>query len=143
MSYTTQQHLETRFGTKTLRDLTDRGTPPAGAIDAAVVAQAIADADAVIDGYLAGRYALPLTSLPPLLADLAAAIAFYKLHRQTPVEKVVRDYDQALSLLRDIARGQVMLPVAGTAPAQTTSGVSVITNNPHRPLKGGPMDGYI
>lgn len=143
MAYTTQQHLEERFGEKMLRDLTDRGTPPAGAVNAAVVARALADTDAMIDGHLAGRYALPMVQVPPLVADIAIAIAIYKLHLQLPSDKIVRDYDQALRSLRDIAAGSVKLPVAGMEAAEKSTGPSIMTNDPYRPLRNGPMGGLI
>ncbi|NNG05319.1 MAG: DUF1320 domain-containing protein, partial [Inquilinus sp.] len=80
MSYATQAQLVERYGTVRLVELTDRAEPPAGAIDAAVIDRALADADALIDGYVAARYDLPLPAVPDLLRDLALSIVFYKLH---------------------------------------------------------------
>ena len=67
MTYTSQADLVDRYGTDMLVDLTDRETPPADAIDAAVVARALDDTDAAIDGFLLGRYALPLATTPNAL----------------------------------------------------------------------------
>lgn len=116
MSYCTQQQLVDRYGEAMLIDLTDRDDPPAGAIVSAVIDGAIADADAAIDGYLKGRYALPLTATPPLLRDLAMPIAVYKLHRNIASEKVRQDYDDAMRALREIASGAIRLDVAGAEP---------------------------
>ena len=55
MTYATLDQLTDRYTERLLRQLTDRAAPPAGAIDAEVVDRALADTDAVIDGYLAGR----------------------------------------------------------------------------------------
>ena len=89
MPYTDLAKLTARFGDQLLLDLADRDG--SGAVDAGVVDGAIADTDAVIDGYLAGRYKLPLATTPPLLADLAAAIAIYKLHTYEPDTKIAED----------------------------------------------------
>lgn len=125
--YATQALLIDRFGERMLVDLSDRGNPPAGAIDAAVVARALADTDAIIDGYLAGRYALPLSEVPPQLTDLALSIAIYKLHRYAPDAKIKDDHDQALRTLVQISNGTVRLPAAGVEPAgATSSGVETI-----------------
>ena len=80
MPYNDLAKLTARFGEDLLLQLADRDG--SGAVDAGVVDGAIADTDAVIDGYLAGRYKLPLASTPPMLADLAAAITIYKLQRK-------------------------------------------------------------
>lgn len=142
MSYTSQQVLVDRFGERLLLELTDRADPPAGAIDAAVVDRALEDTDAVIDGYLAGRYALPLAVTPPLLADLAAQIAVYKLHITSPDPKIGDDYKAAIATLTRIADGTVRLPAAGIEPTSSGSaGVEAIDRE--RPLTPENLAGFI
>lgn len=142
MSYTSLSQLTDRFGEQMLLGLTDRATPPSGVIDAAVVNRALADTDAVIDGYLAGRYVLPLAEVPPLVADLALAIAIYKLHTYEPDKKVDTDYRDALAMLDRIGRGAVRLPVEGVEPAGSQSaGVEAIDRE--RPLTPETMTGFI
>lgn len=142
MSYTTQAQLIGRFGEQMLLGLTDRATPPSGVIDGAVVAQELVNTDAVIDGYLAGRYALPLGSTPPLLADLALAIAIYKLHPYEPDKKIERDYDAAIATLGKIATGTVRLPLAGLEP-ESSGAAGVETIDRERPLTPESMTGFI
>ncbi len=142
MSYTSQNQLVGRFGERLLLSLTDRATPPAGVIDGAVVAQELANTDAVIDGYLAGRYALPLGSTPPLLADLALAIAIYKLHPFEPDPKIVKDYDGAIATLGKISQGVVRLPLAGIEP-ESGGAAGVETIDRERPLTPESMTGFI
>ena len=84
--YATLDQLTERFGERMLVQLTDRASPPAGTVDADVVARALADTAAVIDGYLAGRYVLPLAQTPPLLADLALAIAWVMSRPRPPLQ---------------------------------------------------------
>src|SRR5437868_4878285 len=105
MTYASQSDLVERFGEPMLLDLTDRASPPAGVIDADVVTRGLEDADAMIDGYLLGRYLLPLATTPPLLLDLALVIAIYKLHHDTVSDKIRSDYTDALKTLDKIASG--------------------------------------
>jgi phage gp36-like protein len=125
VSYATQDELVDRYGNERLVQLTDRAEPPAGAIDAAVMTRALDDTDALIDGYLAARYALPLPTVPSLLRDLAATIGLYKLHVDVVPEKVREDYRDAIKTLQAIAAGQVRLDIGGTEPpaAQASGGV--------------------
>lgn len=71
MPYATQQMLTDRVGGPMLILLTDRAAVPQGVIDLGTLARAQADADAMVDGYLAGRYTLPLATVPALVADIA------------------------------------------------------------------------
>lgn len=142
MSYASLDQLVGRFGERLLVQLTDRATPASGVIDAAVVAQELVNTDAVIDGYLAGRYALPLASTPPLLADLALAIAIYKLHPFDPDPKIARDYDNAIAMLGKIASGTVRLPLAGLEP-ESSGAAGVETIDRERPLTPESMTGFI
>lgn len=142
MPYATQGQLIERFGERMLLDLSDRADPPDGVIDTAVVARALTDTDAVIDGYLAGRYALPLAETPPQLRDLALTIAIYKLHRFTPDQKVKDDHDAAMKSLVQISSGVIRLPAAGVEPAgATSSGVETIDRE--RDLTPEGMRGFI
>ncbi len=142
MSYATEQQLVDRYSERMLVQLTDRALPATGEIDPDVIARALADTDATIDGYLKGRYRLPLASVPPLVTDLALAIAIYKLHRKAPDEKIRKDYDDALRTLRDIANGVVRLDVAGVEPeASGASGVK--TNDRERPLTPENLKGFV
>lgn len=127
MTYASLGQLTERFGERMLLQLTDRSRPPAGAIDTGVVDRALADTDAVIDGYVAGRYALPLSEVPPLLVDLALVIAIYKLHPAAPEQKIKDDYEFALKSLGQIASGTIRLPAQGIEPVSSgASGVVAI-----------------
>lgn len=122
MPYATQAELTDRYGAQRLIDLTDRVEPPAGTIDATVVDRALADTDALIDGYVGARYDLPLASVPALLRDLALAIAFHKLHLDMTPEKVAEDHREALRTLDRISKGSVKLDIAGAEPAGAVIG---------------------
>ena len=142
MAYATAQQLEDKFGTRLLVDLTDRADPSTGMIDGDVVGRAITDAEATIDGYLAARYVLPLATVPPLVTDLALALAIYKLHTYSPDPKFTDDYKMAIRTLEQISRGMIRLPVAGIEPKGTGGGGARVTDR-ERPLSAGSMKGFI
>lgn len=142
MSYATLQQLTDRYGAQMLVLLTDRAEIATGTIDPAVIDRALADTDAMIDGFLMDRYILPIAAIPPLLADIAQVIAIWKLHRHQPNEKIEKDYKEAMSLLDRIAKGAVRLPVDGVEPATSpTNGVRITDRE--RPLTAENLKGFI
>lgn len=142
MPYASPQQLIDRFGERLLVGLTDRGAVATGTIDAAVVARALADTDALIDGHLGRRFRLPIAAVPALLADLALEIAFYKLHVHTPDDKVAEDYKLARRTLEQIAAGTIALDLAGTEPATTGGGGARVTDRA-RPMTAETMKGWV
>ena len=75
---------------------------------------AVADAAAMIDGYLAKRgYALPLAPVPGLVTAWCRGIARYLLHKnRTALESkdpIARGYTDALRLLQQTADGKFSL----------------------------------
>lgn len=142
MPYVTLAQLIDRYGEPTLVAVTDRGQHSTGVIDAAVVARAIADADATIDGYLARRYALPLSAPQPMLARLAGSIVFYALHVFQPDEKIVAEHKEAVAMLREIAAGTVALTAAG-AEAPQTGGTGARITDRERQMSQDNMGGFI
>lgn len=142
MPYASLDDLTDRYGERLLRALTDRADPPAEAIDPAVVDRALADTDALIDAHIAGRYALPLAEVPPVLRDIALSIAIWRLHTFEPDAKIEADYRDALKLLRDIAQGAARLPVAG-AEAAGTGGTGARLTDRARPLTAENLRGFV
>ena len=114
MAYATQADMEERFGEKELLKLTDRSDTPTGEIDAVVVARTLSDAEAEINGYLAARYTLPLSSTPAVLKRLCCDIARYYLYDDWANDQVRARFEDATKLLKLIAEGKVLL---GTEPA--------------------------
>ena len=142
MTYATLQQLSDRYGEEMLVLLTDRADVATGLIDAAVINRALADTDAMIDGFLKGRYILPLSETPPLLADIAQMISIWKLHRHQPNEKIEKDYKEAMSLLDRIATGKIRLPIDGAEPA-TSGGSGARITDRARPLTAENLKGFI
>lgn len=142
MTYATQDQLVARYGATLLVDLTDRAAVATGAIDGALVAAALTAADARIDGYLQGQYALPLAVVPPILSDLACAIAIWRLHTGVPGDKIKADYEEATRVLEQIGRGIVKLAVAGTLAAPASTAAARVTDR-ERVMTSETMRGWI
>lgn len=143
MPYTSLQNLIDRFGIHMLVGLTDRADVPTGQVDAAVVARALSDTDALIDGYLASRYALPLTGTPPLIEALASDIAIYKLHNGAVDPKVEEDHKAAVRSLQAIAAGTIRLPGASGIETPGTGGTGARLTDRERPMSESTLKGFI
>lgn len=125
MPYATAQDMEDQFGAREVLALTDRDNN--GAVDTAALARALADADAAIDSYLAGRYTLPLRGVFPTLKRTACDLARYYLSGAdvTEVEAVRNRYKDAIRYLESVRDGKTRLAAdaAGAAapePARIT-----------------------
>lgn len=97
---------------------TNTGNTEAQAAEAHIEA-AVESANAIVDGYLGGRYTLPLAEVPGVLQLHASRIARYELHDQHAPDEVRRRYDDAIRYLEKVARGTVTITtdsgtVAGT-----------------------------
>lgn len=111
MSYATLQSLRDRFGEAELVRLTDRATPPTGAVAVDVVEQALRDASAEIDGYLAGRYRLPLETVPAQLEGFCCDIARFRLFGDAATERhpARLRYEAAVRYFERVAEGKIAL----------------------------------
>lgn len=107
MTYATQTDLIERFGELELAQRTNR--VDGATIDAVVLGRALADADAEIDSYLATRYTLPLSSTPPVVNRLACDITRYRLFDDGVPETVRVRYQDAVSVLKRLASGDMLL----------------------------------
>lgn len=124
MTYATQADLEARFKQQELIELTDEGG--LGVIDAAVVAVALSDADTEINGFLAGRYTLPLAQSSDELVRLACDIARYRLYDARATDQVRARYDDAVKKLRDVSKGVASLGIdQANQPVAVAGGASI------------------
>lgn len=111
MSYATYDDLLANFGEREIESVTDRDRD--GVSDDGVVEDGLSFADDMIDGYLRGRYSLPLAVTNRNLVGIACDIARYRYYQDQPTDLVVARYEQAVDWLRDVARGLIdVLPPA-------------------------------
>lgn len=129
MAYLSLQDLELATPAQTLIWLS-ADDPVATAPNTAVIAEAMSYADNVIDGYLRGRYTLPLPSVPPILSDIGVSLARHWLYSRRPEgetpDTVVRMYKGALEMLAGLRDGAITLgdDVGGDAPLPASFKVS-------------------
>lgn len=86
-------------------------------------AAAADDADAIVDGYLAARYAVPLATPPGLILSIAADLTRYELYADAPTKEVEARRKLALDLLEQIRDGELLLP--GASVSSSTPGIAV------------------
>lgn len=111
MDYCTIDDIETQTSTPTLIQLTsDDGQEE---VDRVVAQEAILYSSTLIDGYLRGRYTLPLDTHFPLLRILAIDLSIYRLYtrrmRNEMPEVIENNYKNAISTLKDIQKGVISL----------------------------------
>lgn len=107
--YASVQDMVDRYPERDLIQLTDENGVE---LDAVRLERALADASAEIDGYLQGRYVLPLQEVPKILTLVACDIAMYRLQVLRPtggIEDARARYDDALRYLRQVSKGEVQL----------------------------------
>ena len=141
MSYATQQNLIDRCSEKELQQLTDRAIPPAGTIDDAIVAEALADADAEINAYIAVRVTTPVSPVPRILVTHAVSIARYRLWKDRASAKVTSDYQDAIAWAQAVAAGKAALGDTTTPTAPPSVGAPRVSA-PDRTFTGDKLRGY-
>jgi len=119
MAYITSADLEGHISEQVLIQLTD--DQKTGTVNADIVTAAIADAGAEIDGYVATRYAVPVSPVLALIIKLARDITIKNLYsrRLRVPDDVRKNYESAISMLKDIAKGTLTLGV-DPAPAEAS-----------------------
>jgi phage gp36-like protein len=117
--YCAQADLERRYSVAELIQLTDR--TGADAVNADIVDEAIADADALIDSYLEKRYRdrMPFDPVPTVLERVACVIARYNLYTNHKPDEVQKPYDEVLKFLEHVAVGKVSLGADSEQPPMT------------------------
>lgn len=82
---------------------------------------ALRQATDVIDGYLRGRYTVPLTTVPSLISDLCTKLAVYFLIQRSLIitmpDSVKDQYTTCIDLLKEMQRGRVNAFEAVSEPA--------------------------
>lgn len=121
--YCAVEDIETQLSTPTLIQLSsDDGQDE---IDRTVVDEAILYSSTLIDGYLRGRYTLPLNTHFPLLRILCIDLSTYRLYSRrlfNEMPEVIADaYKNAIATLRDIQKGIISLQAESEETQETAS----------------------
>lgn len=153
--YLTATELIARFGAEEIAQVADRGIPrdvSAELLELAVAGDELAgwaesdvaavtaatariqtcidDAESAIDGYLSSRYATPLPVAPLIVKRLTADVTRYYLHGDSASDPVIKSYEQAMGLCRDIAQGKVSFGADVISSPKTTGGAVEVVSSP-------------
>lgn len=109
MTYASAADMVTRFGEREVIALTDRDR--SNQVNESVLQVALDSAEAEINGYLGGRYQLPLPRVPRILTGYACDMARYRLcGAECPTTDEIRDrYKDAVGFLQRVAEGKITL----------------------------------
>jgi phage gp36-like protein len=127
MPYATEQDLVDLHGATLIDRLAD--TDGDGVRDAAKIARALETASDMIDGYISGRYALPLAKPSGVLRDCCVSIAVYRMASNPGLlaDDMRERFKDAVKFLEHVAAGKANLggiPTASAAAAGTAAGVA-------------------
>ncbi|MFM5272802.1 gp436 family protein [Aeromonas veronii] len=100
--YASVNDMVSRFGEAELLRL---AMTPTGELDEVALRLALQDAGALIDGYLAGRYPLPLAHIPSALVPICADIARHRLYGEQAPEQIAKRNEAALAFLKSVGKG--------------------------------------
>ena len=133
MSYATPQNIINRYPNRDLVQLTNED-PTVTTINTAALQQALDDASAEIDGYLGGRFTLPLTDVPVVLNRLACDVAIYRLQSLRPIHDLAdakAKYEKAITFLQEVSDGKRTLGLSTNSqePADAASPAVVMDQN--------------
>jgi phage gp36-like protein len=138
MAYAILKDITDRHGEAVL----DRVTDIQGSYNQALttVDEALDDATEEIDTYLSARYPLPLPTVPPIVKRLCVDIAVYHLSGDLVTEQQETRYNNAVKLLKAIAKGDASLGLPKTDEPASTDGMLV--SAPAKTFGGGALDSY-
>ena len=112
-----------------------------------IVEQAIADADAEIDGYLAKRYKVPFEKTPQVINKFAKDIALYNMVSRKGVDENDREktyltrYNAAIAFLTKVAEGRISIGVSENNKEDAARIGFSMSNSP-RLFSRGSMKGW-
>ena len=113
---------------------------------APIIESAIEDADAEIDGYLAKRYAVPISPAPRVLNKFSKDIAIYNLYSRLGIDEGTEEknylnrYNAAVKFLTLVAEGKVSIGAETEDPASAAATGFSVKSNP-RIFSRGSMKG--
>lgn len=112
-----------------------------------IVEQAIADADAEIDGYLAKRYKVPFGKTPQVITKFAKDIALYNMVSRKGVDENDREktyltrYNAAIAFLTKVAEGRISIGVSENN-TEDAARIGFSMSNSPRLFSRGSMKGW-
>jgi phage gp36-like protein len=139
MAYATLSDLIDAFDEVEVLQLSDRDDD--GTADADVIALVQDRSQSMIDGYLRGRYSLPLSApYPAVILGIDCDLQRYFLCDNAVSDRVADAYSAAMTMLKDIAAGKLLLSVAAATSGDVSGGVAF--SAPARVFSRDTMAGF-
>lgn len=116
--YGTVEAMISRFGLAQIVRLSRPGDKTATEPDQAKVELALADASSIIDGFLRGRYIVPVSTPQPEIVRAACILARYDLAQSDgvdPSEEMGRTRKEIMDWLKLVSSGDVLLNAESAA----------------------------
>lgn len=109
MAYITESDVKKILPESELILLTDDSG--SGSVDAANLAQCIADSESIIDSYLRPQHTIPLANPGDLVKKIDIELTIFHLHkrRDTVSESIRAYYDDNMAILKSIAKGEIAI----------------------------------
>lgn len=122
MDYCISDDIEIQIGKNSLVQLTnDDNTQQT--VDSVVVEEALIYSSTLIDGYLRGKYNLPLNTQFPLLRVIAIDICIYRLYSRRIYtdmpETISENYKNAIRTLEQLKKGVITLETSENTEVKT------------------------
>lgn len=123
MLYATLTDLQQHMRHDDLVNLTDLSGY--NTIDEAVATAACSAASERIDGYLRGRYLVPLNPVPGLIRDLAVRLAIHQLYNNNQAliltDQLQKSHEEDLTLLTKLRKGDVVIEAESSGAMMSSS----------------------
>lgn len=114
---------------------------------APLIDEAIADADGEIDGYLAKRYAVPLSPVPKVINKFSKDIAVYNLFSRMGIDEgtgektYLNRYNAAVKFLTLVAEGKVSIGADADGDPSSAAAIGFSAKSNPRLFTRGQMRG--
>ena len=123
MDYCTSDDIEIQIGKNSLVQLTNDDNAQQ-TVDFVVVEEALIYSSTLIDGYLRGKYNLPLNTQFPLLRVIAIDICIYRLYSRRIYtdmpETISENYKNAIRTLEQLKKGVITLETSENTEVKTS-----------------------
>ena len=123
MTYCKLNDIEIQIGTNSLIQLTNDDCNQQ-TVDTVVVEEALIYSSTLIDGYLRGKYSLPLNTHFPLLRVVAIDLSIYRLYSRriyTDIpETISENYRNAIRTLEQLKKGVITLETDENTEVKTS-----------------------
>jgi phage gp36-like protein len=144
VSYASAQDMINRYPNRDLVQLTNED-PTATTVNLTPITQALADASAEIDGYIEGRFTLPLADPPAVLNRLTTDIAMYRMQSLRPLhdlEDARKRYEDAVAMMIKVAAGELTLGLSADGQEPPVAQLEGSVQGPDRVFNRKTLRGY-